>query len=634
MKYLALVCLLLLTLLTKAQEVEHDLIFDAPRFEQANELRSFPPRFTNRGNGSLTLPFFDDFSTFSQPTDDPEIPVDMQRWSDLGAYINCTYAIDPPTIGTVTLDGLNLNGYPYNFTPDAYGPADTLTSLPIDLSGFSPEDQVYLTFFYQGGGYGNSPDPQDSLVVEFYAPIGGEDPWFHAWSIPGEETDGFQQVFIPVDDNLFLDDGFRFRFRNYATLSGNLDHWNIDYVFLNDNIDPENFDFFEVAFVNCPNTLLQDYTAMPWTHFQTNPPQFMRQNISTLQRNLSNTQADNVTSGFKVAYEDQVDDFQNDFSIVVVQPDETFTTDYAINSAPNDFVFDASVSDTTATFEVSFYEDKIGILFEEKIGVPNNDSLVFHQVFQNYYAYDDGSAERGYSLNVPGGRVAMQYSIAGPDTIYGIFVHFTPIQSDNSLENFILRLYGNNGGQPGDELIENFQFKSPVYFTDTRNTFAYYEFDDPVEVDGTIYIGFVQDSETELNIGLDKNTNANPSRLYYQLGLGTQWQQSAIQGSLMLRPVFKAGMTNLWNGIDEEMPLTFTLYPNPASTFVDVQSEALVTEPLIIALRDLSGREVIQKSFSGRNARMDVRNLPAGMYLFEARSLTGELRFRDKLIKR
>lgn len=634
MKHLALGCFFLLSLLTSAQEVEHDLTFDAARFEQAERLRSYPPRLTNRGNGSLPLPFFDDFSTFSQPTDDPDIPIDLQRWSDLSAYINCTYAIDPPTIGTATLDGLDLNGYPYNFTPDVYGPADTLTSLPIDLSGFSPDDQVYLTFFYQGGGHGNSPDSQDSLVVEFFAPIGGEDPWFHAWSIPGEETDGFQQAFIPIDDNLFLGDGFRFRFRNYATLSGNLDHWNIDYVFVNDNIDPENFDFFEVAFVNCPNTLLQDYTAMPWTHFQSNPPQFMRQSISTLQRNLSTVQADNVTSGFKVAYEDQIEDYQNDFSIVVVQPNSTFTTDYAINSAPNDFVFDSSVSDTTATFEVSFYEDKIGILFEDKIGVPSNDSLVFNQVFQNYYAYDDGSAERGYSLNVPGGRVAMEYSIAGPDTIYGIFVHFTPIQFNNSLENFILRLYDDAGGQPGNELVENFQFKSPVYFTETRNTFAYYEFDEPVEVDGTIYIGFVQDSEAELNIGLDKNTNANPSRLYFQLGIGAQWQQSSIQGSLMLRPVFKAGMIGVWNGIDEAEPLSIKLYPNPASTFVEVRSEDYISESLTLVLRDLSGREVVQQVFSGRNARMDVRNLPAGMYLFEARTLNGALRYRDKLIKR
>ena len=35
---------------------------------------------------------------------------------------------------------------------------------------------------------------------------------------------------MPIIDNNYLVDSFQFRFRNYATLSGNLDHWHIDYI--------------------------------------------------------------------------------------------------------------------------------------------------------------------------------------------------------------------------------------------------------------------------------------------------------------------------------------------------------------------------------------------------------------------
>jgi hypothetical protein len=50
----------------------------------------------------------------------------------------------------------------------------------------------------------------------------------------------FSRYFLPISAAEFLMDGFRFRFRNYATLSGNADHWHVDYVIVDDNIDPLN----------------------------------------------------------------------------------------------------------------------------------------------------------------------------------------------------------------------------------------------------------------------------------------------------------------------------------------------------------------------------------------------------------
>lgn len=606
--------------------------------EQAmrNQLeRSFPER-TGRGSGSISLPFFDDFSTWSLPTSDPEIPVELQRWVDNSAYINCNFPILPPTIGVATLDGLDATGYPYSFVTDSQGPADTLTSIPINLAPYDPDDAVYLYFAYQGGGLGNDPEPQDSLIVEFLAPLGGDDPWVKVWSVAGSEMIDFADVFLPIDDEVFLQDNFQFRFRNKATLTGNLDHWHIDYVFLNNNIVPESQDFFEVAFASCPNTLLQDYTAMPWTHFLVNPSQFMRTTIQTTQRNLSNNQADNITSGFKVDYDGTIWDNLNSFSNIVVLPNEVFTTEYAINSAPNNFIFDSTVNDTCAIFDVSFYQDRIGILSDQKIGVPNNDSLVFKQVFENYYAYDDGSAEAAWSLNTAGGRTAVKYNIADTDTLLGLFIHFSPIQFDNSFENFILRVWDDNNGIPGDEIGENFNFHQPNYYTNGPNVFAYYELDTPVEVGGVIYVGFVQDSDAELNVGLDLNTNTNTTRLYYQLGFGSAWTQSQAPGSVMIRPVFKAGKSGVWNSIDESaFDASLRVYPNPVKDALTIEgdfSSRLMggCEAVVV---DVQGRMQIREPITGDRTVLSASHLAPGFYTLLIVDEVGKPLSRRKLVK-
>ncbi len=471
------------------------------------------------------------------------------------------------------------------------------------------------------------------MIVEFLAPGGGEDAWLPIWAIEGPEiSTEFEQVFLSISENYFLQDGFRFRFRNYATITGNLDHWHIDYVFVDANIDPENFEFFEIAFVYPMNTILRDFTAMPWTHFNENPGLFMADSVTTLQRNLSGSLADNVTSGFKTDFEGSIANFLNPFSQVVVSPFEIFNTGYYVNDGDNnDYSYEAE-NDTCAVFDVSFYEDNIGILYQEKIGVPNNDSIVFKQTFTNYYAYDDGSAERAYALNTAGGKVALKYQLATADTLLGMFIHFTPLQNNNFAETFLLRAWYNESGQPGGEIGDNFQFQNPHYFTDGYDVFAFYEYDEPLPVDGTIYVGFTQDSNTELNIGLDKNTNSNPSKLFYQLGVGADWQSSSIQGSVMIRPVFKSGKTLVWNGIEEFAGARIDVFPNPASDYVNVQVDQ-VSNNMLLELVDLNGRLVENHLMISSSYQMLVGDLPKGMYILQLLdSQTGQMIAREKLL--
>ena len=161
-------------------------------------------------------------------------------WVDNFAYVNNTYPINPPTLGVATLDGLDQYGQPYNNSSNStYGTADYLTSKPINLSGLSEGDSIYLSFYYEPQGYGDYPDVIDSLIVEFRDNGGTwNQMWYDTgWSDPNAVPDTFAQVMIEMPTLTtaasFFYNTFQFRFRNKASLYGNNNHWHIDYVKLN-----------------------------------------------------------------------------------------------------------------------------------------------------------------------------------------------------------------------------------------------------------------------------------------------------------------------------------------------------------------------------------------------------------------
>jgi len=78
-------------------------------------------------------------------------------------------------------------------------------------------------------------------VLEFFSPDANE--WVWVWKASVFNPDTFQHEIITVPQSLY-EDGFRFRFRNYTSMSpnevvgkhgalSNVDQWHIDYVMLN-----------------------------------------------------------------------------------------------------------------------------------------------------------------------------------------------------------------------------------------------------------------------------------------------------------------------------------------------------------------------------------------------------------------
>ena len=90
----------------------------------------------------------------------------------------------------------------------------------------------------------------------------------------------FKQVLIPITDEKYLNAGFQFRFRNYASMGnnslpgwlGNIDQWNIDYVVLDINRSEADTLYKDVAFVNSAPTILKNISKCHGTSLKVFKP--------------------------------------------------------------------------------------------------------------------------------------------------------------------------------------------------------------------------------------------------------------------------------------------------------------------------------------------------------------------------
>ncbi|HIA10693.1 MAG TPA: T9SS type A sorting domain-containing protein [Flavobacteriales bacterium] len=544
--------------------------------------------------------------------------VSLSLWIDDLAYINNTYPIDPVTIGVATLDGLDEKGAPHNnfSDPSGYGVADYLTSKPIDLTG-TPGDSIFLSFYYQPEGMGNNPQLEDSLVLEFYAPK--KRTWHNIWSLAGTSQQDFERVMIHITSSDYLEKGFRFRFKNYATISGNFDHWHIDYIRLADSRGlGDTVIINDVAFIYDAPSIIKNYEAIPWKHF-------LKDTINQLDTSFQLTVTNLDTQGKQVAHQFYiVDSF--DSVLIDTVTSGVITVDYVgqfgFSTIPVSMSYNCyspangcfSPNTDYATLEV------VNTLSIQAGDVNNsNDTLRNDQVFHNYYAYDDGSAEAAYSLVGNGSKIAYKFSTITPDTIRAIDIFFAQTTEDVSSENFYLTVWSSIG----PDVIEYQQaFHTPKY-EDSLNEFHTYVLDEILVLTGNYFIGFVQENDVDMNVGFDKNTVSN-TNLYFNTS-GT-WTQSVIPGAIMMRPLFgdtviiPAGTPEYGSNNGEELEIEYVVYPNPGKDIIyfEQQSRGQTSdfdEAIEMRIIDLYGRIVMKIPASENSA--DVSNLSEGIYFFE-----------------
>ena len=114
------------------------------------------------------LPFFDDFSHSNTYPD-------STKWTDNNVLVNDGFPLCPPNRKGATFDVLDANGRVYSYAISNAFIAEYLTSARIRLDSImepepralTPTDSIYLSFYYQPQGNGNSPEEQDSLVLQF-----------------------------------------------------------------------------------------------------------------------------------------------------------------------------------------------------------------------------------------------------------------------------------------------------------------------------------------------------------------------------------------------------------------------------------------------------------------------------------
>lgn len=574
--------------------------YSAKYWDINNRNQAFPK------TSAIELPFFDDFaSSYIYP--------DSTKWEDKYAFIGYNYAIDPISINTATLDAINEFGLiyphlPYN-NPEI---ADYLTSKPINLN-YSPEDSIYLSFFYQAGGYGNTPEFQDSLVLEFKTPE--VDNWTSVWRMPGgENMDYFQVVMIPIVDSIWLTNDFQFRFKNYVSLGSlyepswvsNVDHWHLDFIYLDKNRSIADSIPNDVAMIKNVSSFIKNFESVPWKHFIIDDNSDMISDSLTFVYKNSGDEVLNINRQFRFT------DLMGSFPEYAMLDDSENIDPYEtlIYTRPHDFLFESD-SEDSARFEVK-------VFFNSGTDDPQrlryNDTIRYYQNFYNYYAYDDGTAEKGYGLAGQGtaySQLALRFEPLVADSLQGVYMYFNHTLNEANQNFFFLTVWAENDSLPGDTLYQEIGVLPE--FSDEINGFVYYPLDTAIYVEGPIYVGWVKTTDDMLNIGFDVNRVANQHLFFNVTG---EWQQSTLEGAVMIRPVFGSDPYPFSRTENHIVESDFEMFPNPANDYVTFKTNGSAD---YIDIYNSEGRLVLSKTYKDR---INISSLNQGMYFIRLKSNT------------
>ena len=585
---------ILVSLSSFAQEVISDLVSNPVLADYKYKINPF--------KSTLSLPFIDDFSYDSHQ-------VDNDLWMESSVFVNRTYPINPPTIGVATFDGLDANGFARDFSPSTSSePSDTLLSQTIDLSGIS---SAYFMFYYQAKGMGDAPQQLDKLVLEFF----DGSVWNEIWSVNGQTMTEFEKIVEVIDSAVYLTNNFQFRFRNYATISGNFDHWHIDYIKIDEFVNPNDInELNDVSFVYNSPSFLKRYTQMPWTHFQQDMLIELKDSIDILLRN--NDASNSVDYQYNV--------FEN-LNLITHYPSSGVSRNVSVLDFDTigNFSFQNPPIDISSAIFSSFQPDTISFLVQNIIGTSssdnkNNDTLYHTQKFHHHFAYDDGVAESAYGLNINGAKIAYQFKLNRPDEkLRAVQMYFPQMLDAVSDIPFELIIWNHNNGQPGDTL-----YTQTVYPVHTENgEFHTYIIDNPFLVSGVIYIGWEQTTDDLLNIGLDKNNSAN-DYMFYNIGSG--WNNSSYPGAWMIRPIVSKDPIILSS---EEIVDDFKIYPNPAKSELFIETNKPEN---VISIYNIQGVLIKRITSNTTLNRFNIDNLASAIYIVEVEN--SENRSYQKII--
>lgn len=581
----------------------------------------------------IFLPFIDDFSNYIG------IP-NPDKWETFGVVVNSSYQFNPPSVGVATLDATDIYGKLYTHATSSPFYADTLASRFIRLDSvrtpygiaLSPSDSVYLSFYVQPAGgsgkqweaVGARPSAEDSIILEFYSPETG---WNWIWAMGGEHVDSlynrygsyYKYVLIPITDPVYFSKEFRFRFRNIASLSnssqssyiGNCDQWNIDYVYLNRNRSFEDSSRRDLAFVEPAPSMLKRYQAMPSRQFR---QEEMADSLHIKIVNLADI-ALSSTYKYEISNESGMRLYSYDGGFENISP---YSQTQRYQTSPNhaspavDFVFDIN--------PMRWYAFDITHTIKEGVGqdwLPANDTIRFKQIFEDFFAYDDGTAENGIGVEpISGSHLAVRYDLNEKDTLTAVDIYFNTSLNESNFKPFFICVWTCENALPGEMIYKS---EKLIPRSDSLNRFTRFVLDESIVLPSApFFISLQTKGNDYLNIGFDRNTNSSE---YTFSKTSSDWQQSFEKGSVMMRPYFGYRASVGLKDVDGSY---IKIYPNPASTRVYLQN----CNGLLKRLFDANGRLLVQT----RENEIDISRFDCGVYILQVAD-EGSLIHHEKIIK-
>ena len=243
-----------------------------------------------------------------------------------------------------------------------------------------------------------------------------------------------------------------------------------------------------------------------------------------------------------------------------------------------------------------------------------NNVITQHKEMSVFYSYDDGTAENGYGLIGTGTKwsyVAQKYYTYSPDYMTGVKVYFNQTFRNVQPNYFYAVVWAKDETRniPGEIIYEQSSFNIDH---DNLNNFYTFVFEEPVSVADTFFVGWQKLSadNTIMNIGLDINSTNENYKFYNIYG---DWQQSSVDGVMMMRPIF--GDTDLSD--IEKFESEIQIYPNPTNDIVNIQLQNLPENKSDIYVYDFSGKLILNSSFSDDNTSIDLSNYSTGVYFIK-----------------
>lgn len=566
---------------------------------------------TNKSIDTIKLPLFSDFSEKNP----------LKYYEDNYISIATFQAVLPPSVYAAMFDATDNNGDFYASNYSQATTADFLTSKPIDLL-YATNDSIYFSFFYEPKGILDTPEENDSLVLQFYAP--NQDKWENIWFATNYSVAEFQLVKFKITDTAFLQKGFKYRFYNkismppntHPSLVSNCDYWFVDYIYLNKGRSFTDNSKRDISFQYPAILKIDDYNTVPYTHYK-NVANSVNHNIRLNFRNNDNNIRE--VDSMYIVFKDKDHNLQND---------TLYIGSYALVANNNSSLFKENIS-----FQYPITNNDIlnlelnTTLTTDTYDSTSNNIVVQTKKLGTVYSYDDQTSENGYGLYGDGTQfsyVAQQYVSYKEDDITGMRVFFNRTFQFQQPNYFYAVVWDNQNGTPYSIIYEQAGFEIDH---NNLNNFQTFEFDEPVSLSDTFYIGWMKTTENLMNVGLDLNYSG-PNKKFYSIYNGI-WSTSSYDGAIMMQPIFgDVNQANI-NNVNQSN-LSISMYPNPVNDFLNIQINEKNNHTENFFIYDISGRLLLSNSFNDYT-NIDLSNFSKGFYIIEIKS--GDKTFSGKIIK-